>query len=165
MQNNQELIRGYRAKGEIIEWNDCKLTKEEIDEVIQSFIITNKVKVLNQQVYRENNGMIINEELFQKRCKQGAYLVYLLSDCEMGSEGLSGWMYYAVAHGSTDEEIYNDWVEQCKVIYGVDLSENLECINGKWFCYYELVKNELPSCVYGNSQPLYIEKCYSKHID
>ena len=64
MQNNQELIRGYRAKGEIIEWNDCKLTKEEIDEVIQPFIITNKVKVLNQQVYWENNSMIINEELF-----------------------------------------------------------------------------------------------------
>ena len=110
--------------------------------------------------------MIINEELFQKRCKQGAYLVYLLSSCEMGSEGLSGWMYYAVAHGSTDEEIYNDWVEQCKVIYGVDLSEDLECLNGKWYCcYYELVKNELPSAVYGDSQPLLIEKCYRKHID
>ena len=51
--------------------------------------------------------MIINEELFQKRCRQGkAYLVYLLSDCEMGSEGFSGWIYYAVAHGSTDEKIY-----------------------------------------------------------
>ena len=122
--------------------------------------------MLNQQIYRENNSMIINEELFKKRCKQGkAYLVYLLSDCEMGSEGLSGWMYYAVAHGSTDEEIYNDWVEQCKVIYGVDMSEDLECINGKWYCYYELVKNELPSTVYGDSQPLFIEKCYSKHID
>ena len=46
MQNNQELIRGYRAKCEIIEWNNCNLIKEEIDKVIQPFIITNKVKVL-----------------------------------------------------------------------------------------------------------------------
>ena len=52
MQNKQEFIRGYRAKTKIIEWNDYKLTKEEIDEVIQPFIITNKVKMLNQQVYR-----------------------------------------------------------------------------------------------------------------
>ena len=66
---------------------------------------------------------------------------------------------------SRDEEIYNDWIEQCKLIYGVDLSDDLKCMNGKWYCYYELAKNELPSSVYGDSQPLCIEKCYRKHTD
>ena len=51
MQNNQEFMRGYRAKGEIIEWGDCKLTKEEIDDVIQPFITTNKFKIPNQEIY------------------------------------------------------------------------------------------------------------------
>lgn len=51
MQNNQKYIRGYRAKSEIIEWSDCKLTKEEIDEVIQPFIATNKFKIPNQEIY------------------------------------------------------------------------------------------------------------------
>ena len=50
-------------------------------------------------------------------------------------------------------------------IYGVDLSEDLKCRDGKWYCYYELAKNELPSSVYGDSQPLRIEKCYRKHVD
>lgn len=108
--------------------------------------------------------MVINEGLFQKRCKQRkSYLVYLVTSCEMGSEGWSGWDYYAVAHGSTEEEIYNDWIEQCKIIYGVDLSEDLKCVNGKWFCHYELAKNELPSSVYGDAQPIYIEESYKKH--
>lgn len=32
--------------------------------------------------------MVINEDLFQKRCKQEkSYLVYLITSCEMGSEG------------------------------------------------------------------------------
>lgn len=51
MQDNQEFVRGYRAKGEIIEWEDCKLTKEEIDKVIQPFITTNIFKIPNQEVY------------------------------------------------------------------------------------------------------------------
>lgn len=108
---------------------------------------------------------ILNEELFKKRCKQRkTYLVYLLNDCEMGSDGFSGWSYYAVAHGDTDEEIYNDWIEQCKTIYGVDLSKDLKSYNGKWFCRYELSKNELPKSVYGKSQPLYIQECYRQHM-
>lgn len=51
MRNNQKYIRGYRAKSEVIEWGDCKLTKEEIDEVIQPFITTNKIKISNQEIY------------------------------------------------------------------------------------------------------------------
>lgn len=51
MQNNQEYIRGHRAKSEIIEWDDCKVTKEEINEVIQPFITTNKIKIPNQDIY------------------------------------------------------------------------------------------------------------------
>lgn len=108
---------------------------------------------------------IVNEELFHKRCEQKPYLVYLLNTCEMGTEGWSGWSYYAVAHGSSDEEIYKDWVEQCKVIYGVDFSEDLKYSNGKWRCYYELVKNELPQSVYGHSKQLGIQECYSEHLN
>lgn len=50
MQNNQEFIRGHRAKSKIIEWGDCKLSKEEINEAIAPFI-TNKVKIPNQEIY------------------------------------------------------------------------------------------------------------------
>lgn len=50
MQNNQELVRGHRLKSKLIECSDCKLTKEEIDEVITPFI-TNKVKIPNQEIY------------------------------------------------------------------------------------------------------------------
>ena len=107
--------------------------------------------------------MTINDELYQKRRYQKSYLVYLLNECEMGSEGFSGWSYYAVAHGDTDEEIYNDWIEQCKILYGVDLSANLKCNNGEWSCYYKLVKNELPSSVYGHSQPLYVNGRHIEH--
>ena len=110
--------------------------------------------------------MVINEDLFQKRCKQKkSYLVYLVTSCEMGSEGWSGWSYYAVAHGDTDEEIYNEWIEQCKIIYRVDLTGDLRCVDGKWYCRYELIKNELPNSVYGDAQPIYIEKSYRKHLN
>lgn len=44
-------------------------------------------------------------------------------------------MYYAVAEGNTDEEIYNNWLENVKKIYDVDLSKDLRCDNGYWSCY------------------------------
>ena len=50
MQEKQEIIRGHRSKSNLIEWSDCKLTKEEIDEVIALFI-TNKAKIPNQEIY------------------------------------------------------------------------------------------------------------------
>lgn len=91
------------------------------------------------------------------------WLVYLLVPPEMGSEGWSGWSYYCIAKGNTDEEIYHDWVNNVKKIYDVDLSEDL-CQNssGTWSCYYLLAKNELPTSVYGVSEPLKIEKCYQR---
>lgn len=93
------------------------------------------------------------------------WLVYLLFPCEMGSEGWSGWMYYSVAFGNTDEEIYNNWVENVKKIYNVDLSEDLKYSNGYWHChYYPLCKNELPTSIYGDSQPLFVETQYRKHL-
>lgn len=95
--------------------------------------------------------------------KKKTWLVYLVSTCEMGSEGWSGWMYHSVAFGNTDEEIYNNWIENVKKIYDVDLSKDLRCHNGKWFCYYELAKNELPTSVYGHSEPLYVGKNYREH--
>ena len=45
----------------------------------------------------------------------------------------------------------------------VDLSKYLRCDNGYWSCYYPLAKNELPTSVYGDSQPLFIEVQYRKH--
>lgn len=116
---------------------------------------------------------IINEDLWIKRAKQKSFLVYLVSDCEMGSEGWSGWMYYAICHGDTEEDLYADWIEQCKNIYGVDLSKDIKHHTGLnedgteydyWTCYYQLAKNELPDNVYGRSEPLVIEKCFAKHV-
>lgn len=92
------------------------------------------------------------------------WLVYLLSSCETGSEGHSGWMYYSVAFGNTDEEIYNNWADNVKKIYNVDLSEDLKCINGIWSCYYPLYKNKLPVSVFGDSQPLHIA-CLVSHVE
>ena len=40
----------------------------------------------------------------------------MLTSCEQGSEGWSGWDYHSVALGDTDEEIYNSWVENVKEI-------------------------------------------------
>ena len=64
-------------------------------------------------------------------------------------------------------DIYNNIVKISRTspFFDVDLSEDLKCHNGKWFCYYELAKNELPISVYGHSQPLQITKCYQKHDD
>lgn len=95
--------------------------------------------------------------------RKKTWLVYLVSSCETGSEGWSGWMYHSVAFGNTDEEIYNNWVENVKMIYDVDLSENLKCTDGYWSCYYPLYKNELKTCVYGHSEPLFVNACYREH--
>ena len=38
MKENQGFIRGHRAESGIIDWSDCKLKKEEIDEVVKPFI-------------------------------------------------------------------------------------------------------------------------------
>lgn len=106
--------------------------------------------------------MITNNDLFMKTAAQPDYLVYLLDECQMGSEGWSGWMYYAVCHGDTDEELYKDWVKQVNHLYGVDLSEDLHCENGVWYSWaLKLEKHELPARVLGNSQRLNIEKQYS----
>lgn len=96
--------------------------------------------------------------------KKKTWLVYLVSSCEQGSEGWSGWMYHSVAFGNTDEEIYSNWIENIKQIYGVDLSEYLRCSSdGCWTCHYPLYKNELPTSVYGDSQPMLVEAQYRKH--
>ena len=60
------------------------------------------------------------------------WLVYLISQCEVGTEGKSSWLYHCIAHGNTDKEIYNDWIKNVKKIYDVDLSKYLTCINGRW---------------------------------
>ena len=108
--------------------------------------------------------MILNEEKWRETLNKKVWLVYLISSCEQGSEGWSGWQYHAVALGDTDEEIYNNWVKNVREIYSVDLSKDLKCTNGFWSCYYPLCKNELPTEVYGDSQPLFIEAQYRKHL-
>lgn len=95
--------------------------------------------------------------------KKKTWLVYLVSSCEQGSEGWSGWMYHSVAFGNTEEEIYNNWIENVKKIYNVDLSKDLRCTNGHWSCYYPLYKNELKTSVYGHSEPLFVSSCYQEH--
>ena len=50
MQENQEFIRGRRAENGIIDWSDCKLTKEEIDDVIKPFI-SNGFEAPKQEIY------------------------------------------------------------------------------------------------------------------
>lgn len=108
--------------------------------------------------------MIINTKQWNQTLNKKVWLVYLLSSCEQGFEGFSGWQYYSIAFGNTDEEIYNNWLENVKMIYGVDLSEDLKCINGYWSCYYPICKNELPTSIYGHSQSIFIEAQYKKHI-
>ena len=108
--------------------------------------------------------MIINTKQWNQTLNKKVWLVYLLSRCEQGSDGFSGWQYYSIAFGNTDEEIYNNWLENVKMIYGVDLSEDLKCINGYWSCYYPICKNELPTSIYGHSQSIFVEAQYKKHI-
>lgn len=107
--------------------------------------------------------MILDIEKWRETLSKKSWLVYLISTCETGSEGWSGWQYHAVALGNTDEEIYNNWVENVKKIYHVDMSEDLKCTDGRWSCHYPLYKNELPTSVYGNSQPILVEAQYRKH--
>lgn len=109
--------------------------------------------------------MIIDETKFQSSIKQKTWLVYLLRPCEMGTEGTSGWSYHAVALGNTDEEIYNNWIDNVKQIYGVDLSKDLKCQNGNWSCYYPIYKCELPTSVYGNSEQIVIDAKFKQHND
>lgn len=44
MQENQDFIRGHRVENGIIDWSDCKLTKEEID------IVCNKIKKIIDRI-------------------------------------------------------------------------------------------------------------------
>ena len=108
--------------------------------------------------------MFLDRKKWNETLRKKSWLVYLLTPCESGTEGWSGWSYYSVALGNTDEEIYNDWIENVKQIYGVDLSEDLRCTNGYWYCHYPLCKNELPTSVYGDSQPIWVEAQYKKHL-
>lgn len=50
MQDKQEFIRGHRAEHGLIDWSDCQMTKEEIDEVLKPFISKDFVEV-KQEIY------------------------------------------------------------------------------------------------------------------
>jgi hypothetical protein len=51
----------------------------------------------------------------------------------MGSEGWSGWQYYSVAFGDTDEEIYNNWVKNVKKIYAERTYKNKNPIKSLFY--------------------------------
>lgn len=50
MQENKGFIRGHRAESGIIDWSDCQMTKEEIDEVLKPFISKDFVEA-KQEIY------------------------------------------------------------------------------------------------------------------
>lgn len=106
---------------------------------------------------------MINE--FDKTKK---YLCYILITCEQGTEGWSGWSYYCIAQGNTPEEVVHNWLENVKLLYNVDLSNDLQ-INKETghisIHYYTFCMNELKESVYGNSQELSIEFPYTRHLD
>lgn len=99
------------------------------------------------------------------------WLVYSVSCCEQGTEGWSGYQHYAVVSGDTDEEIYNNYAEEVKRLYDVDISEYLECrkrtVGGKevseWYAYYPIRKTKLPEDVYGHSKYVEVIPVYDKH--
>ena len=105
--------------------------------------------------------------MINKFSKVKKYLCYILTSCEMGSEGWSGWMYYCVAQGNTPEEVVHNWIDNVKLLYGIDLSNDLhidehtKCIS---IHYYKFCMNELKGTIYGDSQELNIEFPYRKHL-
>ena len=94
------------------------------------------------------------------------YLCYVLTACEMESGGFSGWSYYCVAQGNTPEEIVHNWIDNVKLLYGVDLSNELRINEDTKYISiqcYKFCMNELEESIYGDSQELNIEFPYRKH--
>ena len=84
----------------------------------------------------------------------------------MESGGFSGWSYYCVAQGNTPEEIVHNWIDNVKLLYGVDLSNELrinEDTKHISIQCYKFCMNELEENIYGDSQELNIEFPYRKH--
>lgn len=96
------------------------------------------------------------------------YLCYLLCNCEQGSEGWAAWAYYCVAEGNTAEEVVENWLENVKLLYKKDLSEDMYIgtdnttifFHGNKFCM-----NRLQTDVYGYPQKINIEFPYEKHLE
>lgn len=55
MQENQGYTRGHRVESGIIDWSDCKLSKEEIDAVIKPFIFKG-FEAPKQEIYATSKG-------------------------------------------------------------------------------------------------------------
>lgn len=50
MQENQGFVRGHRAESGIIDWPDCKITKKEIDDALEPFILRGS-KAVEKEIY------------------------------------------------------------------------------------------------------------------
>ena len=95
------------------------------------------------------------------------WLVYFIYSPVMCQHD-TGWRYFSVASGDTDEEIYRDWVNNVKLIYGVDYSDKIKYDEHlkKWFCNYEeLYKCKLPDYVIGHANPISINCTYQDWWD
>lgn len=92
-----------------------------------------------------------------------SYLIYLVESCEPEFNGSAGWSFYAVVQGNTDKERVQNWLEAVKNMYGVDLSNDLVCHNGRWFTRYPIAITKLPKAVYGIPKELDIQPSFDKH--
>lgn len=87
------------------------------------------------------------------------YLVYQLSEQEMGSEGYSTRFNFEVVEAESESEAIHKWHKQHGTT--TELYEN----NGHWFCYYEVVANELPTVHYGAVEKFKIIDCWNACVD
>ena len=99
--------------------------------------------------------------------KKKTYLVYQVGSCEQGSDGWSSRYFPCVAQGNTPEEIVHNWIDNVKLLYGVDLSNELHINEDTKYISihcYKFCMNELKESIYGDSQELNIEFPYRKHL-
>ena len=57
---NEEFIRGHRVESEIIDWYDYKLSKDEIDKVLEPFTAKGDSNNVKQKIYMSSKS---------RRCK------------------------------------------------------------------------------------------------
>ena len=66
----------------------------------------------------------------------------------------------------TPEEIVHNWIDNVKLLYGIDLSNELHINEDTKYISihcYKFCMNELKESIYGDSQELNIEFPYRKH--
>ena len=56
-QNKDDYIRGHRANNMIEDWGDCKLSKEDMDEVLKPFAIEDDIKYETEEDFWTKQGV------------------------------------------------------------------------------------------------------------